>query len=200
MQLNYSIMKVLFTLLILLIPFVGFSQIEKLSGPRIGLTFITQGSSADYLNEGIAFDEDENGGFGNTGTAFTTQYGWQWETRFADSDENIIGIVEWVALIAGLEKGMFLPSASSLVGIRTVKGFECALGPNVSLSGVGLAFAVGYNFKSGNLNIPINLAFIPGINKNGNYRDNNNNSIDYNYSTGNRISLLIGFNMNKKNK
>ena len=194
-------MKVIFTLLILLIPFVGFSQIEKLSDfidSRIGLTFITQGSSADYLNEGIAFDEDENGGFGNTGTAFTTQYGWQWETRFADSDENIIGIVEWVALIAGLEKGMFLPSASSLVGIRTVKGFECALGPNVSLSGVGLAFAFGYNIKSGNLNIPINLAFIPGINKNGNYRDNNNNSIDYNYSTGNRISLLIGFNMNKK--
>jgi len=192
-------MKTLYTLLILLIPFISYSQIEKLSGPRFGTTLITQGSSADYLNEGVNFDEDENSGFGNTGTAFTTQYGWQWETRFADSGENIIGIVEWVALIAGLEKGMFLPSASSLVGIRTVKGFECALGPNLSLSGVGLAFAVGYNFKSGNLNIPINLAFVPGVNKNGSYRDENNNSIDYSYSTGNRISLMVGFNMNKKN-
>jgi hypothetical protein len=63
-------------------------------------------------------------------------------------------------------------------GIRTTKGFECAVGPNFSLSGVGLAFAVGYNFKSGNLNIPINLPFVPGINKNGNYRDNDNNSIN----------------------
>ena len=190
-------MKVFYTLLIILIPFVGFSQIEKLSGPRVGITLISQGSSADYLNEGINFDEDENNGFGNTGSAFTTQYGWQWETRFTDSDEKFIGIVEWVALIAGLEKGMFLPSASSLVGIRTTKGFECALGPNFSLSGVGLAFAIGYNFKSGNLNIPVNLAFVPGINKSGKYRDINYNAIEYSYSTGNRISLLVGFNISK---
>ena len=190
-------MKVFYTLLIILIPFVGFSQIEKLSGPRVGITLISQGSSADYLNEGINFDEDENNGFGNTGSAFTTQYGWQWETRFTDSDEKFIGIVEWVALIAGLEKGMFLPSASSLVGIRTTKGFECALGPNFSLSGVGLAFAIGYNFKSGNLNIPVNLAFVPGINKSGKYRDINYNAIEYSYSTGNRVSLLVGFNISK---
>tara|TARA_B100000886_G_scaffold149713_2_gene101804 strand:+ start:940 stop:1530 length:591 start_codon:yes stop_codon:yes gene_type:complete len=190
-------MKAIYTLLILLIPFVGFSQIEKLSGPRVGITLISQGSSADYLNEGINFNEDENNGFGNTGLAFTTQYGWQWETRFTDSDEKFIGIVEWVALIAGLEKGMFLPSASSLVGIRTTKGFECALGPNFSLSGVGLAFAIGYNFKSGNLNIPVNLAFVPGINKSGKYRDINYNAIEYSYSTGNRISLLVGFNISK---
>lgn len=190
-------MKAIYTLLILLIPFIVFSQIEKLSGPRVGITLISQGSSADYLNEGINFDEDENNGFGNTGLAFTTQYGWQWETRFTDSDEKFIGIVEWVALIAGLEKGMFLPSASSLVGIRTNKGFECALGPNFSLSGVGLAFAIGYNFKSGNLNIPVNLAFVPGINKSGKYRDINYNAIEYSYSTGNRISLLVGFNLSK---
>ena len=190
-------MKVFYTLLIILIPFVGFSQIEKLSGPRVGITLISQGSSADYLNEGINFDEDENNGFGNTGSAFTTQYGWQWETRFTDGDEKFIGIVEWVALIAGLEKGMFLPSASSLVGIRTTKGFECALGPNFSLSGVGLAFAIGYNFKSGNLNIPVNLAFVPGINKSGKYRDINYNAIEYSYSTGNRVSLLVGFNISK---
>ena len=190
-------MKILYVIIILVIPFIGFSQIEKLSGPRVGITLISQGSSADYLNEGFNFDEDENNGFGNTGLAFTTQYGWQWETRFTDNDEKFIGIVEWVALVAGLEKGMFLPSASSLVGIRTIKGFECALGPNFSLSGVGLAFAIGYNFKSGNLNIPVNIAFVPGINKSGKYRDSNYTPIEYNYSTGNRISLLVGFNMSK---
>ena len=177
---------------------VSYSQILKLSGPRLGVTFITQGSSADYLNEGINFNEDENGGFGNTGTAFTTQYGWQWESRFADGGENIVGIIEWVALISGLEKGLFLPSLSSLVGIRTIKGFEFALGPNISPTGIGMAFALGHNFKSGNLNIPINLAFVPGIKRSGSYLDSNYNSIDYNYSTGNRISLLIGFNMSKR--
>ena len=195
-------MKSLYTLLILFFLIfstsVSYSQILKLSGPRLGVTFITQGSSADYLNEGINFNEDENGGFGNTGTAFTTQYGWQWESRFADGGENIVGIIEWVALISGLEKGLFLPSLSSLVGIRTIKGFEFALGPNISPTGIGMAFALGHNFKSGNLNIPINLAFVPGIKRSGSYLDSNYNSIDYNYSTGNRISLLIGFNMSKR--
>ena len=90
----------------------AYSQIEKLSGPRVGITFITEGQISDYINEGLDFDEDENKGYGNTGFSYTTQYGWQWETKFSDGG-NIVGIVEWVALIAGLEKGMFLPSASS---------------------------------------------------------------------------------------
>ena len=38
----------------------------------------------------------------------TTLYGWQWESRFADAG-NVTGIVEWVALVAGMEKGKFLP-------------------------------------------------------------------------------------------
>ena len=116
--------------------------------------------------------------------------------KFSDGG-NIVGIVEWVALIAGLEKGMFLPSASSLVGIRNSKGFECAFGPNLSLSGVAMALALGYNFKSGNLNIPVNFAFVPSIKKEGNYM-HNGNVVEYNYSTGSRISLIVGFNMNKR--
>jgi hypothetical protein len=192
-------MRIIVTISLLLAFLTSFAQIERLNGPRFGTTFITKGSTADYLNDGINFNEDENGGFGNTGTAFTTQYGWQWETRFADGGENFIGIVEWVALIAGLEKGRFFPSASSLIGVRTIKGFEFALGPNFSLSGVGLVFALGYNFKSGNLNIPINLAFLPGLKKEGSYTDViSNERFEYDYNTGSRISLLIGFNMSKK--
>jgi hypothetical protein len=95
-------MRIIVTISLLLAFLTSFAQIERLNGPRFGTTFITKGSTADYLNDGINFNEDENGGFGNTGTAFTTQYGWQWETRFADGGENFIGIVEWVALIAGL--------------------------------------------------------------------------------------------------
>ena len=47
-----------------------------------------------------------------TGRPFTynTQYGWQWETRFADSGVSIVGLVEWVAFVGRMEKGMFLPS------------------------------------------------------------------------------------------
>ena len=117
-------MRILSIITLLFLSIISYAQIEKLTGPRFGITIISNGSSADILNEGINFDEDENNGYGNTGSAFTTQYGWQWETRFADGGENIIGIVEWVTLIAGLEKGMFLPPASSLVGIRTMKGLK----------------------------------------------------------------------------
>lgn len=191
-------MKIILVLSLLLGFFTSYSQIEKLSGPRLGFTVVSPGSAADILNEGIDFSESQSRGYGNTGSSFTTQYGWQWESRFADGGGDFVGIVEWVLLVAGLEKGLFLPSASSLIGLRSSKGLELAIGPNLSLSGVGMAFAVGYNFKSGKLNIPVNLAFVPGIKKNGNYyNDVTEQEVQYEYSTGSRISLLIGFNMTK---
>ena len=82
-------------------------------------------------------------------------------SRFADGG-NVTGIVEWIALVGGMEKGKFLPSVSSMVGARTASGLEFAVGPNLSLSGIAMVFGVGYNFKSGNLNIPVNIAFVPG--------------------------------------
>ena len=93
-------------------------------------------------------------------TTLTTQYGWQWETRFADTG-GLVGLVEWVAFIAGMEKGLFLPSFSSLVGIRGESGFEFATGPNVSPTGLGFVFALGYNYQKGDLNLPSTLHLSP---------------------------------------
>ena len=90
------------------------------------------------------------------------------------------------------EQGKFLPSATSIIGARTNKGLELGVGPNLSLSGVGMVFGVGYNFKSGNLNLPVNLAFMPGRNLTG-----TSNGEEYDYNSGARISLMIGFNMSK---
>ena len=176
------------------------AQIEKLAGPRIGMTLITAGPVADFLHEG--FDFDENDRYGSTGSAFTTQYGWQWESRFADGGGEIIGIVEWIVLVAGMEQGKFLPSATSIIGARTNKGLEFGVGPNLSLSGVGMVFGVGYNFKSGNLNLPVNIAFMPGRKMTGNIEtwDNDGNGItyeEYDYNSGARISIMVGFNMSK---
>ena len=50
---------------------------------------------------------------------------------------------------------MFLPSASSIIGARMDNGLELGVGPNLSLSGIGMVFGIGYNFRSGNLNLPI---------------------------------------------
>lgn len=181
---------------------VSNAQIEKLAGPRIGMTIITAGSTADVINEDLSYVM--NNKKGTTGAAFTTQFGWQWESRFGNGEGGIVGLVEWIALVGGLEKGKFLPSFSAIIGARTAKGFEFGIGPNVSLSGVGLVFGVGKNFKFGNLNVPVNLAFIPGVKKKESIfkTDSNYNTIEekYNYNTGSRISLIIGFNMIKNKK
>ena len=167
------------------------AQIEKLAGPRLGFTFISAGPIADVLNEGFDNDIEMNG---STGSAFTTLYGWQWESRFADGGGQVVGIVEWIVLVGGMEKGMFLPSASSIIGARMDNGLEFGVGPNLSLSGIGMVFGVGYNFNSGNLNLPINISVIPGRAMDGTNMDGTN----YEYNTGTRIAVTLGFNMSSK--
>ena len=194
--------KVLLTLVLGFGLLTANAQIEKLAGPRLGLTFIGAGPVADFLHDGFDFDDDRDGKHGSTGPAFTTQYGWQWESRFADGGGNVVGIVEWIVLVAGMEQGMFLPSATSVIGARTANGLEFGVGPNLSLSGIGMVFGVGYNFKSGSLNLPVNLVFMPGRKLSGNINNYNEDTgveynEDYDYNSGARISLMIGFNMSK---
>ena len=189
--------KIAFTILLGLVILTASAQIQKLSGPRIGFTFITQGSTADFINKGFDYIDRDNVKLGETGSAFTTQYGWQWESRFADGGGDVVGIVEWIALVGGMEQGLFLPSISSVIGARTANGLEFGVGPNLSLSGIGMLFAVGHNFKSGSLNIPVNLVFMPGKNVDGTYQGANGTNMDNPYNTGTRISIMVGFNMSK---
>ncbi len=177
---------------------IANAQIEKLAGPRLGFVSISPGPLADFLHDGFDFE----GQYGSTGAAFTTLYGWQWESRFADGGGEIVGIVEWIVLVGGMEKGMFLPSASSIIGARMDNGLELGVGPNLSLSGIGMVFGVGYNFKSGNLNLPINISVIPGKNMTETIHHHDDDYYnhweeDYEYNTGTRIAITLGFNMSK---
>ena len=219
--------KIIYILSIALI--VGLNanaQIESLAGPRVGVVYMTASPSSLFLNGShtledlIELPEDYNDIAKGT---LTSLYGWQWESRFADG-EAVTGIVEWIVLVAGMEKGKFLPSISSMVGARTESGLEFAVGPNLSLSGISMVFGAGYNFKSGNLNMPVNFAFVPGIEKtqhvelHDEYNDvlidpdgipnngdeywdyqmvSSGSEYDVNYHTGNRFSITVGFNMNK---
>ena len=143
-------------------------KIDRLAGPRVGVTFLTPGFMSEELE-----------------TSMITQYGWQWESRFADNGD-IAGLVEWVVVVGGMERQMFLPSVSSLVGVRTGQGMEYAVGPNLSATGINMVFTIGKNFKSGDLNFPVNLAFVPNGNVWGEDED-----------SGARISIMVGFNMGK---
>jgi hypothetical protein len=169
MKAKNHIRTTIFFLFILSLIFAKKSsaQIQSMAGPRIGMTIISAGETADVLNQ-------------NEGkSAFTTQYGWQWESRFVSGTE-FVGLVEWVVVAGGMEKGKFLPSVSSIIGFRNAEGFEMGMGPNLSLGGIGMVFGFGMNYTSGNLNLPINLVIIPPKE-----------------DSGFAVSVMLGFNMSK---
>jgi hypothetical protein len=180
----------------------SISEVSKLTGPRFGFTYVGDGSTSQVLNRVHEMDSLDYNEFG-TGLPFTytTQYGWQWETRFADSGGPIVGLVEWVAFVGGMEKGMFLPSFSSLVGVRGQGGFEFATGPNLSASGLGFVFAAGYNIRKGDFNMPINISIVPD--KQGPKDSAIGDILDANdffdtikeRNTGVRITVSVGFNL-----
>ena len=188
-----------------ILTFNATSQIDNLSGPRIGAVFISASPASSFLRGDLALDQ--------TGElppsyddfakgSLTSLYGWQFESRFADG-YDVTGIVEWIVLVAGMEKGKFLPSVSSMVGARLESGLEFAVGPNLSLAGVAMVFGIGYNFKAGDLNLPINLAIVPGrtqtqdaytfYDSEGGYTS----VPEFEYNTGTRISITVGFNLSK---
>ena len=136
----------------------------SLSGPRFGVTVLSQGvidrlKTVDRISVGSP----------------VTQFGWQFEKAFKTNGNGLTALNEWVVLVGGLEQGLVLPSVSWLVGIRTRSGFEFGVGPNLTPVGAALAFVEGVTFRTGALNIPVNLAVVPS-------------------KSGVRVSVLTGFN------
>ena len=139
------------------------AEVKQLSGARFGATYLSSGELSKTID-----------------TQLISQYGWQLETRIADGQE-FSGLIEWVFLAGGMEKGMFLPSVSSLFGLRNDAGMEVAMGPNLSLSGVGMVVAAGQTFEKGDLNIPVNVSWVFSNESHG-------------APSGHRVSLTMGFN------
>jgi len=145
---------------------------------------VSSGSLASILRKDVGIfsndiREEWTGATGKYG-AVMSQYGWQWESRFSDGGK-VTGIVEWIALVGGMEKGMFFPSVSSMVGLRTEKGVEFAVGPNLSLGGIAMVIGAGYNFKFGKLNVPVNIVYVPSMNKTY-HHDGEEADYDYEYN------------------
>ena len=138
------------------------TQRVTLSGPRFGVTWLG-GGIVDTLR---ARDIDVS--------AIITQFGWQFERQFYAVAGGPVAVTEWVLLVGGLEQGEILPSLSWLVGIRSAKGTEFGVGPNVTPAGVALAIAGGVTRRAGALNLPFSLAVVPS-------------------RAGVRVSLLGGF-------
>jgi hypothetical protein len=142
----------------------GTALTRSLSGPRVGVTFLSDGVRQKLWDDANL----------TVGPA-VSQFGWQFEKRFYTTPDGPTAVTEWVVLLGGLDQGVALPSLSWLIGMRARNGAEFGVGPNFTPLGAALAFAAGVTYRAGALNIPVNLAVVPS-------------------HAGVRVSVLAGFN------
>lgn len=161
------------------------SQVQRNSGPRFGLTYITNGKLTDDIEEE----------FGVTSNLIS-QFGFQFEKQIM-GDENIAGILEGILFIGGVDQGLFLPSVSGMFGVRNKAAWELAVGPNLSVNGAAMVIGFGKSFNFGNINIPVNIAWVPSNSKRNDSYDNNGNDISETEKSGHRFTFTVGFNMKK---
>ena len=186
---NFTIVLFLF---VFIIPSDLYSQAVKNSGPRFGITVVGPGLLADILNDERDIGDETEVNYTQK-QAMMTQLGWQWETILKEGQE-FSGIIEWIGFVGGLERGTIVPSFSGLLGIRKNSGFEVAMGPTASLTGIGLVIAAGHTFKSGDLNVPVNIAFVPS-------RDNHflgDPESEEKLASGLGVTVTVGFNFGNK--
>jgi len=166
-------------------------DILKLDGPRFGMAFFTGATSDRFMAP------RSEGGF-NGAYPGVWQFGYQFEKQYLNTGDVQV-LFEFIPMVNGLDQGLFMPSFTIMHGIRSNKtGLEFAFGPSVrfvkasgdnkmldsngSLMGTSdFVFAFGRSFKSGRMNIPVNLFVVP--NKNGT-----------------RFGFSFGFNVNNKKK
>lgn len=177
---------------------------KNFNGPRVGITHIGPGTTSDYLAQ-----DGKN--------PYLTQFGWQFEGRLWTTSDGTTGLIEFVPLIGGVEQGLFIPSASFLLGLRSGKNssLEFAIGPNFSLKAdhngvvkgaMGVVFAVGTSFRKDNVWFPISLVFVPSVGKSEQTYDQkgqpilnaDGSPVKATYQSGFRLALLVGFNSRSK--
>jgi hypothetical protein len=146
----------------------GVTDTVDMTGPRFGLTVLTQQTVDRLLSE-----QDI------TVRPMISQFGWQFERRLYTNGDGVTMLTEWVPLISGLDQGVALPSLNWLVGLRTASGTEFGLGPNITPVGVGLVLAAGVTMKTGALHVPFNFAVATS-------------------KYGPRISIMTGFNVRRR--
>jgi hypothetical protein len=145
-----------------------YAHTADLSGPRFGLTLLSDGIVSKLTERQIAIDRP-----------YVSQFGWQFERQFFTQDSGVTMVTEWVALIGGLEQSVALPSLSWLVGIRTRDGAEFGIGPNITPAGTALVFATGMTFRTAGVNVPVNVAVVPS-------------------KSGTRVSVMTGFSLRRR--
>jgi hypothetical protein len=123
---------------------------QHLSGPRFGFTTFT--GDVARLRNSIGKE------------SIMSQFGWQFETQIVSTRSGNQALMEWVALVGGVEQDELNLSLSWLAGYRLPNGLEFGVGPNVSVQKDGgdpttsMVIAGGATMPFGELYVPLNLA------------------------------------------
>ena len=139
----------------------------SLAGPRFGMTFMSDGVVEKLSERQI----DVN--------PYVSQFGWQLERQFFTRRSGVTFVSEWIGLVGGLDQSVALPSLSWIVGVRTSDGAEFGIGPNITPAGTALVLATGMTFRTGAVNVPLNVAVVPS-------------------KAGTRVTVLTGFSLRRR--
>ncbi len=146
---------------------------RNFGGPRLGVTYVM---GAGKLSETLERNK--------IGRALS-QFGWHFEYQVIPDGGGPSFVIQFVPLVAGVEYGKLIPTATLAMGVRLPDGYEFGLGPNALVTQEGLKSAlvmsVGKSFSYGGVNIPVNLVYATN-------------------PEGNRFSIIFGYAIRKTSK
>ncbi len=126
---------------------------HKLSGPRLGMTYVVHGSEFARKLDDREIDN------------FISQFGWHFEWVVRPEGGGPAFVTELMPFLGGVEYGTVIPSLSLVLGIRGPRGFELGMGPNVLVTldkkepvSTTLVVGVGKSLNISGVQIPLNLA------------------------------------------
>ena len=120
---------------------------RSMSGPRLGITFVTGSRGEDVLRQ-------------HNLSSPMSQFGWHFEQQVAPRGEGPAFVIEEVFLVGAVEQKAVVPAGTVLFGIRMPSGLEFGMGPNVTPVGTALAMGVGTSIKYGGVSIPLDFAVV----------------------------------------
>jgi len=120
---------------------------RSMSGPRLGVTFVTGTEGRRVLSE-------------HDLSSPISQFGWHFEQITRPQGGGPMFVVQEVFLVGAVEQATAVPAATLLFGIRFPSGFEFGMGPNATPLGTALAIGIGQNLAYGGVSVPFNVAIV----------------------------------------
>jgi hypothetical protein len=120
---------------------------RSMSGPRLGITFVTGARGREVLAE-------------HDLSSPLSQFGWHFEQITRPQGGGPSFVVEEVFLLGAVEQATVVPAATLLFGIRFPNGFEFGMGPNATPIGTALAIGAGWRLEYGGVAVPFNVALV----------------------------------------